>query len=150
MSIYTVGNSNAYMYNTESKIFSKTDSSQKNFVNCLNSKVDEKSSREILQGKITEMQENIENGDLDYAPVFQIGAGEFTEKEWDTFLENFDELQKDIREAIELKREKALKESQEEAEIQKKLLEEAEEEERIQKEELLLEFLSMTNNGVPR
>ena len=60
MSIYTVGNSNAYMYNTETKIFSKTDNSQKDFVNCLSTKAEEKNSREILQGKIEEMQENIE------------------------------------------------------------------------------------------
>ena len=57
---------------------------------------DEKSSRELLQGKIEEMQENIENGDLDHEPVVKIGASEFTETEWDTFLENFDDLQEEI------------------------------------------------------
>lgn len=134
MSIYTVGNSNAYMYNTETKIFSKTDNSQKDFVNCLSTKAEEKNSREILQGKIEEMQENIETGNLDHEPVFQIGASEFTENGWEQLLENFDEVQEDVREAIKLEYEKAVKESEEKAKRQKELLEEMEEKKQIQKE----------------
>jgi len=134
MSIYTIGNGNAYMYNTETKILSKTDSAQKDFGECLSAKADEKSSREILQSKIEEMQENIEIGNVDYEPVFQIGASEFTEKGWNQLLENFDEVQEDVREAIKLEYEKALKESEEEAKVQKELLEEDEKEKRIQKE----------------
>ena len=100
---------------------------------------DEKSSRELLQGKIEEMQENIENGDLDHEPVVKIGASEFTETEWDTFLENFDDLQEEIREAMKLEYEKALKESEEEALMQKELMEKDEEEERLDKEKMLKE-----------
>lgn len=134
MSIYTIGSDNAYMYNTETKIFSKADSSQKDFGACLSSKAEEKSSREILQNKIEEMQEDVETGDVDHEPVFQIGASEFTEKGWERLLENFDEVQEDVREAIKLEYEKALKESEEKARIQKELLEETDEEKRIQKE----------------
>lgn len=134
MSIYTVGNSNAYMYNTETKIFSKMDDSKKDFIDCLSSKAEEKSSREILQGKIEEMQENIETGNLDHEPVFQIGASEFTENGWEQLLENFDEVQEDVREAIKLEYEKAVKESEEKAKRQKELLEEMEEKKQIQKE----------------
>ena len=119
MSIFTVGSNNAYMYNAKTKISSKTDNSKKDFMDCLSSKADEKNSREILQGKIAEMQENIENGDVDHAPVFKIGASEFTEDEWDTFLENYDELQDDIREAMKLELEKRLKKLDENAESQK-------------------------------
>ena len=125
------------MYNTKTKIFSKTDSSQKDFMDCLNSKADEKSSREVLQGKIAEMQEDIEAGDVDHDPVFKIGASEFTEDEWDTFLENYDELQDDIREAMKMELEKRLKKLDENAESQKELLEEIEEKERLQKEDFL-------------
>ncbi|MBQ6845231.1 MAG: hypothetical protein IJO60_11435 [Agathobacter sp.] len=142
MSIYMVGNTNMYRYGIETKNRSNVDASQKDFVKCLNTKEEEKSSREILQGKIAEMQENIENGDVDHDPVFQIGASEFTEKEWDTLLENYDELQEEIREAIKLEYEKALKESEEEAEIQKRLLEKAEEKERLQKEIDMEEFVN--------
>ena len=137
MSIFTVGSNNAYMYNAKTKISSKTDNSKKDFMDCLSSKADEKNSREILQGKIAEMQENIENGDVDHAPVFKIGASEFTEDEWDTFLENYDELQDDIREAMKLELEKRLKKLDENAESQKELLEEIEEKERLQKEDFL-------------
>lgn len=132
MSISTIGNTYSHMYNTGTKKQPITD--EKDFWNCIKSKADEKSSREILQGKIIEMQENIEAGDVDNTPVFQIGASEFSEKEWDTFLENYDEVQEDIREAIRLEHEKALKESEEEAERQKKLLEEIEKKERLEKE----------------
>ena len=100
---------------------------------------EEKSSRELLQEKLEDMQDDIENGNLDHDPVVKIGASEFTEKEWDTFLENFDELQEEIREAMRIEYEKALKESQEEEEIQKELMEKQEEEERLQKEEAILE-----------
>ncbi len=141
MSIYTIGNGNAYMYNTETKILSKTDSVQKDFGECLTAKADEKSSREILQSKIEEMQENIETGDVDHEPVFQIGASEFTEKEWNQLLENFDEVQEDVREAIKLEYEKALKELEEETQIQKEFLEKEEEEKRIQKEIDATKFL---------
>ena len=142
MSISTIGNTYTYVYNTETKKLSTTDGSQNDFVKYVNGDMkgceavsDEKSSREVLQGKIEEMQENIENGDVDHEPVFQIGASEFTEREWDSFLDNYDKLQDDIREAMRIEHEKRLKESQEEAEIQKKLLEEAEEDDRIQKED---------------
>lgn len=103
---------------------------------------DEKSSREVLQGKIEEMQENIEAGDVENDPVIKIGASEFTEKEWDRFLENYDELQEDIREAMRVEHEKRLKESQEEEKIQKEILEEIKEKERIQREEVLEKFLN--------
>ena len=133
MSISTIGNTYTYVYNRETKKLSTTDGSQNDFVKYFNGDI--KSSREVLQGKIEEMQENIENGDVDHEPAFQIGASEFTEKEWDLFLDNYDKLQDDIREAMRIEHEKRLKESQEEAEIQKKLLEEAEEDDRIQKED---------------
>lgn len=148
MSIYTVGNSNAYMYNTETKIFSKTDNSQKDFVNCLSTKAEEKNSREILQGKIEEMQENIETGNLDHEPVFQIGASEFTENGWEQLLENFDEVQEDVREAIKLEYEKAVKESEEKAKRQKELLEEMEEKKQIQKEYDKKEELMKRHYGI--
>lgn len=148
MSIYTVGNSNAYMYNTETKIFSKMDDSKKDFIDCLSSKAEEKSSREILQGKIEEMQENIETGNLDHEPVFQIGASEFTENGWEQLLENFDEVQEDVREAIKLEYEKAVKESEEKAKRQKELLEEMEEKKQIQKEYDKKEELMKRHYGI--
>lgn len=148
MSIYTVGNSNAYMYNTETKIFSKMDDSKKDFIDCLSSKAEEKSSREILQGKIEEMQENIETGNLDHEPVFQIGASEFTENGWEQLLENFDEVQEDVREAIKLEYEKAVKESEEKAKRQKELLEEMEEKKQIQKEYDKKEALMKRHYGI--
>lgn len=46
-----------------------------------------------------EMSDKLKRGETQ--PLYQIGAQSFTLEEWDRFLENFDEAQKAIRQALE-------------------------------------------------
>lgn len=72
----------------------------------------EADSREILQGKIEEMQENIEAGNVDFEATFQIGGKAYTQEEWDKLLEYVDEVEEETQEAMEV--EQAMKEAAEE------------------------------------
>lgn len=58
-----------------------------------------KSYREQILEKMAEMEENIRKGTIQ--PKFQIGAQEFTIKEWETFLEKFDAAEEVLREEVE-------------------------------------------------
>lgn len=164
MSISTIGNTYTYVYDAQTKKLSTTDGTQNDFTKyfngCTNDNgfpypdavynrvlkryedwlyqpiTDEKDSRELLQGKIEEMQENVEAGDVNQEPVFQIGASEFTEKEWDTFLKNFDDSQEELWEEMKLAHERALEEVQIKEEIRAKQLEAVQKEEQIQEEQL--------------
>lgn len=59
------------------------------------------SSQEILHNKIEEMQENIEAGNVDFEPVFQIGGKSYTQEEWKKLLEYVDEVEEETQAAIE-------------------------------------------------
>ena len=67
--------------------------------------------KNILQNKIAEMQANIEAGNVDFEPVFQIGGKAYTQEEWDKLLEYVDKVEEDTNEAMEEEQKK------EEAEI---------------------------------
>ena len=69
-------------------------------------------SREILQEKIEEMQDNIEAGNVDFEPAFQVGGKAYTQEEWDKLLEYVDEVKEETQEAMEV--EQAMKEAAEE------------------------------------
>ena len=71
--------------------------------------------RTILQNEIDEMQANVEAGNVDNEPVFQIGGNAYTEDEWDKLLEYVDEVEEEIQEAMELEQEKVLEEKETEA-----------------------------------
>lgn len=70
-------------------------------------------SREILQEKIEEMQDNIESGNVDFEPTFQVGGKSYTQEEWDKLLEYVDEVEEETQEAMEV--EQAMKEAAEES-----------------------------------
>lgn len=70
-------------------------------------------ARQILNDKITEMQENIQNGNVDHTPVFQTGGNAYTEEEWDKLLKYVDEVEKEVQEAIDAEKEQALEETKE-------------------------------------
>ena len=69
-------------------------------------------SREILQGKIEEMQANIEAGNVDFETTFQVGGKAYTQEEWEKLQEYVDEVEEETQEAMEV--EKAMKEASEE------------------------------------
>ena len=74
-------------------------------------------SREILQEKIEEMQDNIEAGNVDFEPAFQVGGKAYTQEEWDKLLEYVDEVKEETQEAMEV--EQAMKEAAEETGYEK-------------------------------
>lgn len=69
-----------------------------------------KTMMQMLRDKIEEMYEKLQNGDVEQS--FQIGAQSFTLKEWDRFLEKFDNIEDAIREMIEKELEKMENEEQ--------------------------------------
>lgn len=56
-----------------------------------------------IQGRKKELYTKILKGETQQK--FQIGAGEYTEKEWKRMLDKFDETQDEIREALEEEKE---------------------------------------------
>ena len=70
----------------------------------------QKTMMQMLRDKIEEMYEKLQNGDVEQS--FQIGAQSFTLKEWDRFLEKFDNIEDAIREMIEQELEKVENEEQ--------------------------------------
>lgn len=69
-------------------------------------------SEDVLHNKIEEMQANIEAGNVDNEPVFQIGGKAYTQEEWEKLLEYVDEVEEETQEAMEV--EQAMKEAAEE------------------------------------
>lgn len=69
---------------------------------------DTKDFREILSDKADELYEKLINGDTETS--FQIGAGSYTEKEWNRLLKWFDAVQEAIREASEAREKKRAEE----------------------------------------
>ncbi|MBQ2902102.1 MAG: hypothetical protein IJE49_09685 [Agathobacter sp.] len=67
---------------------------------------------DFLQKNIEEMQANIEAGNVDFEPAFQIGGKAYTQEEWDKLLEYVDEVEEETQEAMEV--EQAMKEAAEE------------------------------------
>lgn len=63
-------------------------------------------SKEILHNKVEEMQVNIEAGNVDFEPVFQIGGKAYTEEEWDKLLEYVEEVEEETQKALEVESEK--------------------------------------------
>lgn len=53
---------------------------------------------QIIRDKINEMYDKVKNNETEES--FQIGAGSFTEKEWNKLLEEFDDIQETIRELM--------------------------------------------------
>lgn len=84
-------------------------------INRRTEKKEEKSEdfRAFLQDKTEEMHEKIKNGDIE--PRYQIGAQEFSEKEWDKLLERFDKTEEELREQMRQEHEKRKEEAEEEA-----------------------------------
>lgn len=72
-----------------------------------------KSYREQLLEKMEEMAKNIKNGTIQ--PKFQIGAQEYTVKEWEKLLEKFDAAEDALREEVEARIEEIKKQAEEEA-----------------------------------
>lgn len=70
-------------------------------------------SQEILHNKIVEMQDNIESGNVDFEPTFQVGGKAYTQEEWEKLLEYVDEVEEETQEAMEV--EQAMKEAAEES-----------------------------------
>lgn len=66
----------------------------------------------FLQKHIEEMKENIEAGNVDFEPTFQIGGKAYTKEEWDKLLEYVDEVEEETQEAMAVER--AMKEAAEE------------------------------------
>ena len=66
----------------------------------------------FLHSHIEEMQANIEAGNVDNEPVFQIGGKAYTQEEWDKLLEYVDEVEEETQEAMEV--EQAMKKAAEE------------------------------------
>ncbi len=58
----------------------------------------------IIAEKKAELYEKIKNNDTEVR--IQIGAQAFTEKEWDKLLENIDEAEESIKEAMKEKQDK--------------------------------------------
>ncbi|MBP3460076.1 MAG: hypothetical protein J6K58_12775 [Lachnospiraceae bacterium] len=65
---------------------------------------------EVFREMMEEIFSKILNGDTEQ--TFQIGGASFTLKEWDKFLDNFDEMEDDIRELKREEWEKRMKEAQ--------------------------------------
>lgn len=74
------------------------------------------SLREQIREKMQEIYDKLQNGDTE--TKFQIGNQEFSIKEWDSFLEKFDNVQDAIREALEEKIEKQTEEHFEEEDLE--------------------------------
>lgn len=72
-----------------------------------------KSYREQLLEKMEEMAKNIKNGTIQ--PKFQIGAQEYTIKEWEKLLEKFDAAEDALCEEVEAHIEEIKKQAEEEA-----------------------------------
>lgn len=104
MNINTIGNT----YHADYKAQNKTTvipSDESKFASIL-------SSQEMLHNKIEEMQENIETGNLDFDPVFQIGSKPYTQEEWEKLLKYVDEVEEETLSAIEeMKEEKQIEEA---------------------------------------
>ena len=67
---------------------------------------------DFLQNHIKEMQANIEAGNVDFEPTFQIGGKAYTKEEWEKLLEHVDKVEEETQEAMEV--EQAMKEAAEE------------------------------------
>ncbi len=65
---------------------------------------------EVFREMMEEIFSKIQNGDTEQS--FQIGGSSFTLKEWDKFLDNFDEIEDDIRELVKKEMEERMKEAQ--------------------------------------
>ncbi len=98
MNIGAVGNKYGQNYNYEKKIEVIHDV-ENDFAKVL-------SSKEILHNKINEMQANIETGNVDFDPVFQIGGKAYTQEEWDKLLKYVDEVEEETQEAMEVEQAK--------------------------------------------
>ena len=72
---------------------------------------------QFFQDKINEIYTKVKNGDTE--PKFQIGALSLSQKEWNKFLEEYDEIQDIIREMMREEQEK-----REAERLQKEILEE--------------------------
>ena len=71
---------------------------------------------EQIREKMQEIYDKLQNGDTE--TKFRIGNQEFSIKEWDSFLEKFDNVQDAIREALEEKIEKQTEEHFEEEDLE--------------------------------
>lgn len=72
-----------------------------------------KSYREQILEKMEEMAQNIKNGTIQ--PKFQIGAQEYTIKEWEKLLADFDDAEETLREEVEAQIEELKKQAEIEA-----------------------------------
>ena len=68
---------------------------------------------DFLQKHIEEMQANIEAGNVDFEPTFQVRGKAYTQEEWEKLLEYVDEVEEETQEAMEV--EQAMKEAAEES-----------------------------------
>lgn len=62
---------------------------------------------QIIREKIDEIVTKIQNGDTE--PTYQIGSQSFTEKEWDTLLEQFDTIQEALKKLTKEAQEQQIK-----------------------------------------
>ena len=60
--------------------------------------------KKVLEKKVAEMKANIEVGNVDFEPIFQIGGKAYTQEEWDKLLEYVDEVEEETQEALEVER----------------------------------------------
>ena len=93
MNISIIGNTYSKDYSVKNKTTAISDN-RNDFANIL-------SSQEILHNKIEEMQENIEAGNVDFEPVFQIGGKAYTQEEWEKLLEYVDEVEEETQKNME-------------------------------------------------
>ena len=71
----------------------------------------------LIEERMEELQERLKNGGSE-EPSYQIGAGAYTEKEWDKLLAGFDAAQRTIREAMRQEHKKRAEASEREEERQ--------------------------------
>lgn len=72
-------------------------------------KEEDKTASSEIRSKIQELQEKILKGETQQS--FQIGASSFTIKEWERFLNRFDDTEEDVMEQLKEAREKQKEEA---------------------------------------
>lgn len=70
---------------------------------------DGKNYIQIIHNRIEEIYEKIVSGETQ--PSIAIGAGEFTEEEWDKLIQEFDKVQEEFRKEVEDKKDEEVKKS---------------------------------------
>lgn len=89
-----------------------SDKPQKPFQSILE-EVEEKETSTLDQfhTQVNKLRIKVEHGDIK-EPTYAIGASEFTQKEWKTFIQKFDESEEQVKEELKIRIQKLLEESE--------------------------------------